>query len=120
MKPSVLVLSNNHFKGTSYAAGLSGFGCDVYDIHTVEAARALLRTQPHLDCIIIDMKFSVEETRNFMWAVRGEMGYRQTRMILIGSSDRDAGEAAAAWATFLPRPADMSEILSAMHRSYES
>ena len=120
MKPTVLVLSNTHYSSHNMTASLSGYGCDIYDVHTLETARALLRTQPHLDCIIIDLKMSAEATRNFLWAVRGEMGYRQTRMILIGSSDREAAEAAAAWATFLPRPAEVSQILRAMHRSYEA
>ena len=115
MKRTVLVISNDYRSSVSYTAGLSGYGCEVYDTRTLETARALLRTQPHLDYIVIDIKFSAEETRNFLWAVRGEMGYVKTPMIFIGSTDREAGEAAAAWATFLPRPADVLAVLNAMH-----
>lgn len=115
MKPAVLVISNDHRSSLGYSAGLTGYGYQVYDLRTLEAARALLRTHPVLNCIIIDMKFSAEETRNFLWAVRGEMGYQNTPMILIGSSDRDASEACAAWATFLLRPADLVSVLHAMN-----
>lgn len=120
MKPVVLIVSSDTRSSMEYSAGLTGYGCEVMDVRTLETARALLRTHPHLDCIIFNMRCGTEEARDFLWSVRGEPVYRETRMMFIGSSDREAGEAVAVWATFLPRPADISTVLAAMHTSYEA
>ena len=116
MKPTILVISNNHRSSLAYTASLNGYGCQLHDVQTLEAARALLRATVRPDVIILDVKFVQVDIAEFVRFVRQDIGLPQTRMMVIGGSPDDQFNAFAADADhFFVRPVDVTTILNALN-----
>ncbi len=112
MRRSVLIISNNHRSQVTYAAALNGYGCEIQTTQTIEAGRALLRTYAQPDTIIIDLKHSNTNLRDFVRFVRHDLGYANTQIIIIGG---ELSEQVAAYNAdadqFLVRPVDMATLI---------
>jgi CheY-like chemotaxis protein len=116
MKPTILVISNNHRSSLTYTASLSGYGCNLHDVQTIEAARAMIRSIVQPDVVILDVKFVQIDIADFIHFVRQEMGLSQTRIMVIGgSADEQFNAFAAAADHFFVRPVDVTTILSALN-----
>lgn len=107
MSRTILVLSQNHYASVDY--GLDA-GCEVHDVRTIEAARALLRAGVKPEVIILDAKFAQVDMAALMRFVRQEMGLEGTRLIVTGSSDAKYAGYVAYADDFAPRPVKLAGL----------
>jgi DNA-binding response OmpR family regulator len=112
MKTSILIISNQRYS-LSYAASLQGYGCEVYDTQTIEAARALLRSIVQPTFIIMDLKHTLVKLAELVQFVRTELGLCQTQFVVIG---QDEGERLTAFSQcadyFFVRPLDVRSFVA--------
>lgn len=110
MKNRVLVISNHSLSSTDYKAGLWGFGFQVEETRTFEAAQVLLRVDSFPEAVILDMQHQSDEIAAFIHSIRHNYGNQAVRIIVVGG---DQDRVAAAGATmFLKRPVYLEDMLA--------
>lgn len=110
MSASILAISNFRNSSMAYLGALTGYGFEVEDTRTFEAARVLLRTGSNPAVIIIDVKFHTEEIAEFIHFLRHELGNQATGVIVIGC-ENDTLLAYGANAC-LERPVHFEELIT--------
>jgi DNA-binding response OmpR family regulator len=112
MNASVLAISNFRNSSMVYLAALTGYGFQVEDTRSFEAARVLLRTGSNPSVIIIDVKFHTEEIAAFIHFLRDDMSNHPVEIIVIGC-ENDTLLAYGANAC-LERPVQIEELFTVL------
>ena len=110
MNPSVLAISNFRRNSMAYLGALTGYGFQVEDTRSFEAARVLLRTGSNPTMIIIDVKFQNEEIAAFIHFLHHEISNSAAFITVIGC-ENDTLLAYGANAC-LERPVQFEELLA--------
>jgi DNA-binding response OmpR family regulator len=112
MSASILAISNFRNSSMAYLGALAGYGFQVEDTRTFEAARVLLRTGSNPDVILIDVKFHTNEIAEFIHFLRHDMGNLEVGIIVIGC-ENDTLLAYGANAC-LERPVQIEELFAVL------
>lgn len=112
MNASVLAISNFRNSSMAYLGALVGYGFQVEDTRTFEAARVLLRTGSNPAVILIDVKFHSDEIAAFIHFLRHDMSKHAAFIIVMGC-ENDTLLAYGANAC-LERPVHFEELLAVL------
>lgn len=108
MASNILVISNFRNSSMSYMSSLHGYGFDIEDTRTLEAAWILLRAGSQYDVIVIDVKFHADEIADFIHSVRSEIS--PTIKIVVVGCEYELPEADEC----LARPINFEDILQVL------
>lgn len=89
MNQSEIFIIGNSYHNVSYASAMIGFGYQVSEMRTFNAARALIKAGVIPQTIVINMKGQPLQVREFIDLVRAELYGEPIGIIVIGGSDRE-------------------------------
>jgi DNA-binding NtrC family response regulator len=110
----VLIVSNQFSSRIAYTAALNGYGYSVVETQSINEAELLMRDGMRPRLIILDIKFtpSLRDAFNEFEALYADDTSRPALMIISGSENAQMAEAYAD--VFLPRPAELHDVITSV------
>lgn len=114
---NIMVICNNRNINT-YTGVLVGYGHQVSDVKSFDAARTMLKSNMIPELIMIDVSNLTVQMKEFVEFVRFEQRLLTVGMIVIGTTEREAAYAEAYGANrFLYRPVELTDLLAIIHQT---
>lgn len=114
---NILVICNNR-KANTYAGAMLGYGYNVNEVKSFDAARTMLKSDMIPELIVIDMSNLTVQMKEFVEFVRFELRLMHVGMIVIGTTEREAAYAETYGANrFIYRPVELADLLTIIRQT---